>query len=176
MEVLDAIRRKRAVRRYNGQPIPDEAVERILYAGRRAQSSKNSQPWQFIVVRDPQTLQALAQLGDFSTHLPSAAMAIGILTPDPLIRWSVMFDAGQAAAYMQLEGVELGIGSCITTLHRPDPAHEILGFPEDLHLHMVIAFGYPADPEAAFAPASRPQGRRSADEIVHFESYTRADS
>ncbi len=47
MDVLDAIRTKRAIRRFAPTPLPDEAVRAILNAGRRAQSSKNTQPWQF---------------------------------------------------------------------------------------------------------------------------------
>jgi nitroreductase len=82
----------------------------------------------------------------------------------------VMFDAGQAAAYMQLAALELGVGSCVTTLHRPEPSRELLGYPQDLHLRMLVAFGYPADP-AALEPAHRPGGRRPMEETVHFEHW-----
>jgi nitroreductase len=170
MNVSEAISRKRAVREFAPDPLPDEVVDAILSAGRRAQSSKNSQPWHFIAIRERETLEALSRLGDFASHLPSAALGVAILTPDPATRWSVMFDAGQAAAYMQLAGVELQVGSCLVTLHRPEPAREILGFPEDLQLHVMIAFGYPADPRA-LEPASRPGGRRPLDETIHFERY-----
>jgi nitroreductase len=171
MNVLDAIRRKRAVRQYKDQPLPKEVVEQILYAGRRAQSSKNSQPWHFIAIQNKETLAALATMGDFTRHLPHAALAVAIVTPDPTSNYSVMFDAGQAAAYMQLEAVELGVGSCMTTLHKPEPSRELLGYPADLHLRMVVAFGYPADPAAAFEPARRVGGRKPIDEVVHFERW-----
>lgn len=171
MNVIDAIRRKRAVRQYKDQPLPEEVVEQILYAGRRAQSSKNSQPWHFIAIQNKETLAALATMGDFARHLPHAALAVVILTPDPVASYWVMFDAGQAAAYMQLEAVELGVGSCMTTLHRPEPSRELLGYPDDLHLRMVVAFGYPADPEAAFEPAHRTGGRKPVSEVVHFERW-----
>jgi nitroreductase len=170
MEVMDAIRRKRAVRSYIDRPLPEEIMEKILWAGRRAQSSKNSQPWEFIVVRNKETLKALQQLGDYASYLPTAAMAVGIVTPDPKTRWSVMFDAGQAAANMQLAGVDLGVGSCIVTLHRPEPARDILGFPEDLQLHMLISFGYPTEPNA-FEPPARAGGRRPLNEIAHLERW-----
>ena len=172
MEVIEAIRRKRAVRRYTGQPLPEEAVRRILYAGRRAQSSKNSQPWRFIAIRERKTLEELAKMGDFARHLPTAALAVAILMPDYTQRWSIAFDAGQAAAYMQLAAVELGIGSCLVTLHRPEPARALLGFREDLHLHVLVAFGYPADPRA-LEPASQPGGRQPAEEIAYFEHWGR---
>src|SRR5260370_21762635 len=110
-------------------------------------------------------------MGDFTRHLPHAALAVAILTPDPITSYAVMFDAGQAAAYMQLEAVELGVGSCITTLHRPEPSRQLLGYPEDLHLKMVLSFGYPDDPAAAFEPARTVGGRKPLDEVVHFERW-----
>ena len=170
MNVMEAIRRKRAVRQYREEPLPDEVVEGILRAGRRAQSSKNTQPWRFIAIRDKETLVKLSQMGDFASYLPSAALCVAILTPDPMQRWSVMFDAGQAAAYMQLAAVEMGVGSCLVTLHRPEPARELLGFPEELHLNVVMAFGYPAD-DQALEPESRQGGRREVDEVVHYERW-----
>ncbi len=170
MEVIEAIRRKRAVRDYAPRPLPEEAVNQILYAGRRSQSSKNSQPWRFIAIQERERLAALAQFGDYAKHLPAAALAVAILTPDPRAYYWVMFDAGQAAAYMQLAGVELGVGSCIVTLHRPERSRELLGYPDDLYLTMLVAFGYPADAQA-LEPASRPGGRRPFDELVHFERY-----
>ena len=171
MNVIEAIRRKRAVRQYRDEALPEEVVEAILRAGRRAQSSKNTQPWHFIAIRDRETLVKLSQMGDFATYLPSAALCVAILTPDPAQRWSVMFDAGQAAAYMQLAAVEAGVGSCLVTLHRPEPSRALLGFPEELHLNVLIAFGYPADPRA-LEPAARAGGRREVDEVIHFEKWS----
>jgi nitroreductase len=170
MNVIEAIRRKRAVRQYKDEPLPVEVVEEILWAGRRAQSSKNTQPWHFIAIRNRDTLAALATMGDYATHLPKAALGVAIVTPDPKAFYWVMFDAGQAAAYMQLAALELGVGSGIITLHRPEGSRELLGYPDDMYLTMVLAFGYPAEP-AALAPASRPGGRRPLDEVVHFERW-----
>lgn len=169
MNVLEAIRRKRAVRSYAPAPLAKEVVEQILYAGRRAQSSKNDQPWHFIAIQDREMLTNLSKLGDFASYLPTAALAVAIVTPNPS-NWWVMFDAGQAAAYMQLEGVELGVGSCIVTLHRYEPARELLGFPEGLELHMLVAFGYPSDP-AALEPAARAGGRKPTTETIHYERF-----
>jgi nitroreductase len=171
MNVIEAIREKRAVRQFADKTMPRDVVETILRAGRRAQSSKNSQPWHFIAIQNKETLAALATMGDYAAHLPHAGLAVVILTPDPAAHYWVMFDAGQAAAYMQLAGVELGVGSCMTTLHRPEGSRELLGYPPDLHLRMVVAFGYPADPEAAFAPPQRVGGRKPIEEVVHFERW-----
>ena len=62
MSVAEAIRRKRAIRSYRPEPVPDEVIEAILRAGRRAQSSKNSQPWTFILVTDREQLQRVSNV------------------------------------------------------------------------------------------------------------------
>jgi nitroreductase len=170
MNVSEAIRLKRAVRAYSSKPISDDAVSKILNAGRRAQSSKNTQPWHFIAIKDGDVLMELAQLGKFTGHLAHAPLGVAIITPDPAQRWSIMFDAGQAAAYMQLAAWELGIGSCIGTIYEPEAARSLLGFPQDMHLRATISFGYPDDPELMHAQPSR-GGRRSLREIVHFDHW-----
>lgn len=170
MEVAQAIQLKRAIREYSNENIPDDALAAILHAGRRAQSSKNTQPWHFIAIRDRKMLQDLAQLGNYADHLAQAALGIAILTPDPEKRWSIMFDAGQAAAYMQLAAWELGIGSCIATIHNPEPARPLLGFPEDLHVRVALSFGY-AQVLTKMKAQPRKAGRRDIEDVVHFERW-----
>src|SRR5213082_604754 len=108
MTVSELIRTKRAVRQFTDESLSEEAIRSILNAGRRAQSSKNSQPWHFIAIRNRETLVALSKMGDYASHLPNAALVVAILTPDPVANYAVMFDAGQAAAYMQLAALDLG--------------------------------------------------------------------
>src|SRR5574342_1376681 len=98
MNVSEAIRMKRAVRKFREEPLPDEVIHAILNAGRRAQSSKNSQPWHFIAIRDKAILKALSECGTYAGHLAGAAFAVAILTADPTTKFQTMFDAGQAAA------------------------------------------------------------------------------
>ena len=169
MNVSDAIRTKRAVRVFEDRPLPDEVVNSILNAGRRAQSSKNSQPWHFIVVRERATLVALSKLGTFASHMAGAALGVVIVTPDPAVRWSIMFDAGQSAAYMQLAAWELGVGSCPATIYEPEQAGQLLGLPPEWQVRVALSFGYPAEPPRADAP--KRAGRRSLDEVVHLEKW-----
>ena len=170
MEVHEAIRTKRAVRQFTDQPIPDDVVLQIVNAGRRAQSSKNSQPWHFIAIRDKETLKKMSELGTYAGHMAGATLGIAIITVHPDVRWSIMFDAGQSAAYMQLEAWELGIGSCMATIYEPDKARERLGFPEDLHIRAAISFGYPAD-EAKLTGPPKKGGRSAIEEILHWERW-----
>ncbi|MGA9532029.1 MAG: nitroreductase family protein [Anaerolineales bacterium] len=170
MDIPTAIRTKRAVREFRQDPLPENVVHSILYAGRRAQSSKNTQPWQFIVIQDRDRLEALSELGTYAGHLAGAALGIAILTPDPAQRWSIMFDAGQSASYMQLAAWDMGVASCLATIYQPDEARQLLGFPNDYELNVAISFGYPADSSVLTAPPDS-GGRRSADETVHFEHW-----
>src|SRR5205823_5730985 len=97
MEVSEAIRTMRSVREFAKEALPDDAIEAILNAGRRAQSSKNSQPWTFVVIRRRETLQRLAQCGEYAGHLAGAALAVALISSSS---WD--FDLGQATAFMQL--------------------------------------------------------------------------
>jgi nitroreductase len=168
--VSDAIRLKRAVREFKDEPLPEEAVRAILNAGRRSQSSKNTQPWQFIAITDKATLKGLSECGDWAGHLAGAALGVAIVHADPGEKFQLMFDIGQAAAYMQLAAWEMGIGSCLASIYRPDQARALLGFPTDLHLRIAISFGYPLS-DAALIKPPRSGGRRPFDEIVHRERW-----
>ena len=147
MNVSQAIRMKRAVRKFQEKPLPDDVIQAILNAGRRSQSSKNDQGWQFIAIRDKAILTALSKTGTYAGHLAGAAVGVAIVTPNPEGKFQDLFDAGQAAAYMQLAAWELGVGSCLASIYEPEKAREILGFPPDWHLRIAISFGYPADEE-----------------------------
>lgn len=170
MNVSEAIRTKRAVRQFSPQPLPEESIRAILNAGRRAQSSKNTQPWRFIAVTRRATLKALSETGQYAGHLAGAALGIAILTPDPDSRFSIMFDAGQAAAYMQLAAWELGIGSVPATIYEPEKVREILGFPPEWHVRIIFSFGYPAEADALTRP-NKKGGRAGLDEVVHWDHW-----
>jgi nitroreductase len=170
MNVSEAIRMKRAVREFKDKKLQNAQIEAILNAGRRAQSAKNQQPWQFIAIDDRQTLEELSKLGTYAGHLAGAALGVAILTPDPAQRWSIMFDAGQAAAYMQLVAWEMGIGSCPATIYQPEAARELLGFPDNWHIRVALSFGYPADDQTLTGePVSG--GRNKLEEITHWNSW-----
>jgi nitroreductase len=169
MDVIQAIRTKRAVRVFQDRPLPDEVVAAILNAGRRAQSSKNSQPWHFVAVRERATLAALSKMGTYASHLAGAALAVVIVTPDPNQRWSIMFDAGQSAALMQLAAWDLGVGSCPATIYEPEQAQALLGVPPDLHIRAALSLGYAAEPPSGAAP--KRAGRRQLEEVVHYEKW-----
>jgi nitroreductase len=170
MDVAEAIRTKRAIRDFEKIPLAEKEVRTILNAGRRAQSSKNRQAWQFIAVKDKDTLKQLSKMGAFAGHLAGAALGVLILTPPPEKFYGAYFDAGQAAAYMQLAAWELGIGSCLATLYKAEKAYELLGIPDDWPVLMAISFGHPAEKHGFhFKPLVG--GRKQFDDVVHFEKW-----
>jgi nitroreductase len=170
MNVSEAIRTKRAIRKFQDRPLTEDVVHAILNAGRRSQSSKNEQAWQFIAIRDRAILKALSECGQWAGHLAGAALGVAILTPDPTAKFQIMFDAGQAAAFMQLAAWELGVGSVPASLYEFEKTRAILGFPSEWHLRIALSFGYPLD-EEKLAAAPKKGGRVSLDEIVHWDRW-----
>jgi len=177
MNVSDAIRLKRAVRKFTPDHLPEEVIIAILNAGRRAQSSKNTQPWHFIAITDKEILKQLSECGEMggvgkanAWHLAGAALGVALLSEDPAEKFQRLFDLGQAAAYMQLAAWELGVGSCPASIYQPDLARQVLGFPADLYLRIALSFGYPAD-EARLAAPPKKGGRRELAEITHWNKW-----
>ncbi len=165
MDVLRAIQAKRAVRQFSEEPIAQEVLEKILRAGLRAQSSKNTQPWQLVVIRERDTLVALSRLGDFMGHVAGAAACVALVAPDD--RPWTSFDLGQCAAYLQLAAHELGVGSCIGAIYQPAEAKQLLRVPEEKSLYAVISLGHP---EPGHQPAVM-GGRKPLTDAVHWEAW-----
>ena len=170
MNVAEAIKTKRAVRKFEDRPLPEDVVMAILNAGRRSQSSKNEQAWQFIAIRDKGVLKALSECGQYAGHLEGAALGVALVMPDPTAKFQTLFDSGQAAAYMQLAAWELGVGSCIASIYDMEKARGILGFPADRYLDVAISFGYPAEESKLLAPPKK-GGRKPLEEMVHWDRW-----
>lgn len=171
--VETAIGAKRVVRSFSDRPISDEAVERIVDAGRHAGSSKNSQPWTFIVVRDRDRLTQLGGVGQWAGHLARATVGIALVTPDPATAaapLSIYWDLGQASQNMMLTAWELGIGSVPATVYDQPMVKRILGLPADQHCEFLLSFGYPAD-ETDLTRPPKAGGRRPLDEVLRREQW-----
>jgi nitroreductase len=172
--VWAAIASRRVIRKFADRPLDGAHLDRILRAGRRANSSKNQQRWAFIVCREHRHLEELAEVGPFAGHLAGAALAVALVTPEPRrtdAPLSVMFDLGQAADAMMLVAWELGVGSVPATVYDHDLARRLLGYPDDHHCEFLLSFGYPADP-ADMARPLKSGGRRPLDSLVHEERWS----
>ena len=163
MDAYTCIRTKRDSRSYEDKPISEESLQGILQAGRMAGSSKNTQPWRFVVLRDAARRSELAVCGQFAQHVPAAPVAIAVV----LSPGGGDLDAGRAAQNMMLAAWADGITSCPVSMHDRECASHVLGLPEGHRVAIVLAFGYPESEE------SRHRGipRTALSELVHYERW-----
>lgn len=165
MDTFETIRTVRAVRRFEPRPVPDDIIMRILNAGRLSGSSKNTQPWQFILIRDRSIMEQLARCGDYAEHLRGAAFAVAIVTEKTR---RAEYDAGRCSQNMMLAAWNEGVGSCIASMHRAADAKSVLGIPEEYEIQQVISFGFPT---AEYLRPPRKGGRKPLDQLLHFERW-----
>lgn len=169
--LFNLIQRKRDTRAYADTPIPEESLRRILRAGRKAGSAKHAEPVRFILLRDAEHRRELAACGDFTAQLPSAPVAVALVTLPPSGQWdperAMSFDAGRAAQNMMLAAWAEGITSCPVTMHRHDDAARVLGLPPDHRVTWVLCFGYPAGED----PNRPNRTRLPLAEYVHEERW-----
>lgn len=168
METWDAITSRRDVRQFQDRPLPREALERVLEAGRRAPSANNWQPWDFVVVTDRDQLRELSTVWQGAKQVGSSAATIAVAlaqSDDEGERSRAQYDVGQATMAMQIAAADLGIGSGHASVGDQDRARAILGAPDDHFVAYLIPLGYPAD--RPLKPIQKPN-RRPFDEVVHW--------
>ena len=171
METWEAIRSRRNVRLFTDQPIPGDHLDEILEAGRRAPSSQNWQPWDFVVVTERSRLVELSSVAPGAGHVAGAAAAVAICAsstlPEGRLR-TLYFDFGQATMSMMLAAAGLRIGSGHAGVADRELASAVLGLPDDRLCAHIISFGYPADRELSLI---RRPARRPLSEVVHRERW-----
>ena len=167
METWDAIRARRNVRAFTDEPIAPEQLDRILEAARRTPSSRNWQPWDFVVVTDRDQLRRLATVWVGAGHIAGSAATIALIAPiheGAREQALVQYDLGQATMSIAIAAADLGIGSGHSAVADQELARELLGHPADRFCAYLIALGHPAD--RPLAPLTRID-RRPFDEVVH---------
>ena len=173
MDVFAAISSARAIREFDGRPIDQADLDRILAAARLSPSSKNDQRWAFILCTDRQHLRQLSKIGDYAGHLAGAAAAVAVVMPKSDVGWErelFAFDTGQCVRNMMLAAWELSIGSCHASVYDPALTRELLGFPDDMRCDLLISFGHPADPALLTRPIPDSARKPMAD-LLHRERW-----
>ena len=150
--LIDLLRARRSIRRFTAQPVEREKLNLLLEAALRAPSSKGNNPWEFVVVTDPDRLQQLAVAkAHGATFLGGAPLAI-VVCADPNKSDVWVEDASIAAALIHLEAADLGLGSCwvqIRLRQREDGSSsqaymsDLLGLPEGMMVLAMVGVGYP---------------------------------
>jgi nitroreductase len=171
MEVLEAIRKRRSVRRYLPNPIPDDVMGRVLEAVRLAPSAKNLQPWRFILVRDPTLKDRLAAACVNQTFMAEAPLIVAACGhPERsygrmgryMNSWTV--DVAIAFEHLVLQAQAEGLGTCWIGSFYEDEVKALLGVPAEARVLGLTPLGYPAE-----QPAARP--RKPLSDIVGAEKY-----
>jgi len=166
METWDAIRARRNVRSYATDPVPDADLDRIAEAGWRAPSARNDQHWDFVIVTNPEQLEALSTVWRGAGHIASAAAAIALIVPEPPDERTKLidqYDLGQATMAMTIAATDLGIGTGHSSVGDQQKARAILGVPAGHLVSYLLGIGYPAD--RPLKPILKPN-RRPFAEVV----------
>ena len=172
MTQTEWLRSLRAVRQFSDKAIPQDVLLDILDTGRWTGSSKNSQPWDLVVVKDRDKLTALSRCGEFAWHIANATLAVALVMHGADL-WTCM-DEGRLTQNLMLAAWAHGVGSCIGSIYPADNeqhARDLLGVPKDKFLRTVLSMGYPAGPQALRLPPNTPlpRGRRALKDVVSWE-------
>jgi nitroreductase len=164
MDLFETVEKRRSIRKFRPNPIPDKDLKKILEAGRLAPSGGNRQPWSFIVVRKPETkkkLAAVANLQRFIADADTVLIALG----DPAVSKSLYKqDPMIAIEHMVLASTALGYGTCWIGAFNENDVKEIAKVPENMTVIALLPIGVPDE-----TPPPKP--RRAFKEVFFKESY-----
>lgn len=167
MDVFEAIKNRRSIRKYQERDIEEEKLERILEAARLAPSARNRQEWRFIIVKDRTKREELVKEASphqlFMLQAPIIIVAY-VLDKDYIMRCGVpahYIDVAIALTHIHLQAVEEGLGTCWIGSFYQDKVKKVLNLPEEAEVIQLMTLGYPDE-----NPDPRP--RLPLNEIVRF--------
>jgi nitroreductase len=164
LDTFESVRTVLAVRQFQSNPLPDEIVRQIVESAHLTASRGNVQPWHFIVVQSPETLQQLGHLATSGPYIAQAPLAIVVVidrTP-----WSVS-DGSRAIQSMILTAWSHGVASnWVGFIGRFDAVKPLLGIPDEKDVLSIVPFGYPVQQVGAGKKKRKPLG-----EVVSREQF-----
>ncbi len=164
MNTLQAILERRSIRQYKRERVPDEHLGQILEAMRHAPSAANRQPWHFVVVRDPQQKQRLAQACNDQMWLADAdCIVVAVGSPQISNRW-YRVDVAIALQTMVLAACSLGYGTCWIGAFDPAKIKDVCGIPPEMDIVACTPLGVPA-------VSPTPRDRKAWEQIFSAERY-----
>lgn len=169
MDTLTAIFTRRSVRKYSDKPVSDATIKLLLQAAMAAPTAKNTQSWEFIVIRDKKILEQIPGFHPFAKHVPGAPVAIVVCGDTKLeaAKGHWVPDSSNASMNILLAAHALGLGGVWTTFYpyqdRTEGIRKLLKLPEHIMPLNIIPLGYPVEKRAyqdRFNPAK-----------VHYETW-----
>ncbi|HEX2938575.1 MAG TPA: nitroreductase family protein [Ruminiclostridium sp.] len=168
MDVMDAIKLRRSVRKYSSKPIEEEKLNAVLEAARLAPSASNFQGWRFVAVTDKEKITRLKEAcGDQEQVGMAPAVIVVCETYHRMMACgqpAETIDASIAMSFMLLEAREQGLGTCWIGLFYEDKVKAVLDIPDDVSVVAVTPLGYPDD-----EPPARP--RKTFSEVISYNKY-----
>lgn len=174
--MLDLLKKRRSIRRFEPRPVEPEKIDLLIEAVLRAPTSRGRNPWEFVVVTDPERLRLLAQAKQHGAEFLEEAPLAFVIAADPQRCDVWIEDCAIAAIVLQLAAVSLGLGSCWAQMRlrahadgrsAEDHVREIIGLPEELTVDCIIGIGYPAESKSPHPHGELPFIR------VHREAFGR---
>jgi len=171
-DALEVVRTVRQVRQYEEGSVSPDALNQILEIARWSGSSRNTQPWRFIVIDDKAMLEQLANLRPNITWAAEGALAIAIILPDENPPHEA-YDAGRVTERMMIAARLLGLGAGTAWFGEPERearAKALLGVPEGMSCHSMVVIG-PYVTSKDPRPTGPKPGRTPLDELVSYGRY-----
>lgn len=171
--MIDRIRTVRQIRQYASEEVPDDVVKQILRVAQWTGSSRNTQPWHFVVVKDKDRLREIGQLRTPINWLSGASLGIAIVLDGGGV--SEAYDEGRVTERILIAAHNLGYGGGVAWYGddtQQAEAKRILGIPAERTARSIVMIGRPVsakDPR----PNARPGGRKPLSEIVSYERYSK---
>ncbi|MBU7046497.1 MAG: nitroreductase family protein [Theionarchaea archaeon] len=158
---IDTLRNRRSIRAYKKEDVEDPILWKIFDVCRFSPTSRNSQSYSFIVIRDKKMLTSLASVrGEPSAPIARAPLAVAVIS-DPEKSGAYIQDGCIAGYHFMLVAASYGLGTCwIGAMDRLD-VKEMLNIPENHYIATITPLGYPET-----IPEAPP--RRTAQEMVTF--------
>jgi nitroreductase len=166
---MDAIFKRRSIRKYKEQPVEKEKVEKLLRAAMQAPTSGNQRPWEFLVVENKESLEKLSHTSPYSMMVAKAPIAIIMLGNKDLFQYPEDWekDLGAATQNLLLEAVELDLGAVwigvAPLLECMNNVREVCALPPNIDPFAIVAVGYPLEDKE---PIDRFEQSR-----IHYEKY-----
>jgi nitroreductase len=161
MDTLEAIRKRRSVRKFTGAAVPRADLEMIVDAGRLAATGNNYQPWDFIVVTRKEMIMQFLPAAPWIVQ----AGAVIVIVLDSETRWWVE-DGAAAIENMLLASTALGYGACWVegdALPREEHFKALLGVPEEKRLMALVPVGGPTEWPT--------REKKPLEQVIHWEKF-----
>ena len=163
MDCIEALKTRRSVRAYTGEPVSREVIEDIIDCGRLAATAINIQPWEFVAVTEPAMLRAIAGVAEFGRFIAQAAVCVVVLCKDTKY---YLEDGSNASQNILVAARAHGLGGCWVAGDKKPYAEKVarmLGAPEGYKVISLLAIGHPAKPSH--------KDKRPLSDVLHWEKF-----